>query len=203
MLIADLHVWPDTTAMKKILKDEEYDLIISLGDNSQFDLQNIIASNVRNVPIYGVLGNHDTYSTFTEFPSIVNLHYNKVSCKELSLIGIEGCMRYKESSVPMYDDDQVCRLVKTMPSADILVSHTGPAGLMDSLNDELSRKGFEGFNNYYLQAKPKYHFFGHYHRNEHHTKYHGWNSTECYCVFGISIFDTVTNTMTNYYNENE
>lgn len=203
LFIADLHVCSNTNVIKDIMQREKYDLTISLGDNTEYDLNNIMLYNTKSVPIYGVLGNHDLYHVFSHFPSITNLHCKKTEYKGLSFIGIEGCMKYKEVNVPMYTDDQVSRLVKTMLPSDVLVSHTGPSGLMDKDNDDISRRGFSAFNNYYKTAKPKYHFFGHYHKNEHHTVYHGWNLTECYCIFGISLFDTETNTMTKLFSEEE
>lgn len=200
LLISDLHICTEQNKIIDILKNKEYDCILSLGDNLEYDL-NLINTHAKNVPIYNVFGEHNNYNDLNNIKRITNIHNKNIEYNGISFVGLEGCNRYKMSRQPMYDQADISTLIKTLPKADILVTHTGPANICASLSDDdESKHGFRGINEYIAFKKPKYHFHGHYHQNSEHRF---WSGTTSYCIYGVSLFDTDSETLDCLYTESD
>ncbi len=187
LLIADLHTCPKTDEIKTILKTEDYDVLINLGDNDEFDLNNIKESR-RDTDFIGVLGNHDTRLLRRHFLDLHGRTFKETKDDEtLSFLGVEGCYRYKDEGTdePMHLDIEIRAMLQKLEAVDCIISH---APYFTQGYDTEYKKGFYSINEYIIKNKPKYMFFGHLHEPSDKTFF----KTRCICVYGIASFDTKT-----------
>lgn len=163
-LIADTHGKFDVSQIP-----EDTELILLLGDNSGgwiFDLP-------KNIPVYSILGNHDTEDIYLWYPWIVKLN-GIVDVNGIKILGVDYCV--DESHTQEYFQEKL----KDVPKADIVISHAPPTGLFpeyDELND--CHQGIKALEEYIMQNQPKYCFCGHIH--EEREKMFG--KTKVCCVY--------------------
>ena len=199
LLFADLHTFYKNDLSKIV---DDYDICFFLGDIKSSTLKYII-TNIKEVPIYAVLGNHDdknviisvntylqelkTYEMYQGY-SLENINLKKYEYQEITFTGIEGSEKYKYNQ-PGYTQEESLQL--NVPKADILFAHDTGWNYMDD-----NRKiGLKGINQYIKNRQPKYHIFGHFHTNINFIE----ENTFCYCIYGCSIFDTEKNIIKNIF----
>jgi uncharacterized protein len=160
LLLADLQGVKYQDWMNFISSPIDCDIVVTLGDIDPLFLKSI-AERFSNKLIIGVLGNHDLKGDLKRH-NIVNLHGKCQVIGNYRVIGIEGCVRYKNAqNVPLYTQEEIISLCEKMPKADIVISHNSPFYIHDK-NDE-AHEGYIGLHNYIKEHQPKYVFHGHQH----------------------------------------
>ena len=201
LIFSDLHKF-NKENLNKI--KEDFDLIITLGDIYPSTLKEIILFFPEK-QIFGILGNHDGIDMFTSVnkrletekhynlyngDGIININLKEFKINNICFTGIEGCNKYK-TFIPGYTQKESLNL--DIPFSNILFSHD--TGYKYMTQDDLAHKGLKGISRYIKRKKPKYHIFGHYHKNTAFTI----KKTKCFCVYGCSIFDYETGVMKNIF----
>lgn len=166
------------------MDSSSFDVILLLGDIDTMFLK-AISERFSNKPMMGVLGNHD-YNGDLEYYGILNLHAHKVSLGNVSVVGLEGCVKYKNEEAPMYSQEEALLICETFPKADILISHNSPKGIHDK--PDLAHEGFWGLTSYIEKHQPRFAFHGHQHVN----KKTSYGNTQVIGVYGGILFDTNT-----------
>lgn len=163
LVISDLHFYGKENILNKLIIANEigYDFILSLGDNAIEDLS--IIKQHTNTNILGVLGNHDDFNTLKQI-SITNIHGLAVNLNDITIVGFEGSVDYKDGLYPSFNQEECVDEIMSFPKADILISHTGPMSVYRDLPS--SHQGFTGIDMYLKCHKPKLHLHGHLHKNE-------------------------------------
>jgi predicted phosphodiesterase len=199
MFIADLHKLSNYNTLINLLKNYNYDMIISLGDNEIVDLE-YIEENMKDVPFYYVFGNHDLYSFKNYIRKGIDLHNKVISYNGLSFAGLEGIPRYNNNkNIPLHTFKEYGEYVKNMPYADFLISHMSYQFCKDKdadFNIHTNDEQIYPLLDYIKNKKPKYHVFGHYHSSSSYKT----DNTTCICVYGVALLDTDTGDFVNYSN---
>ena len=141
-----------------------FDVCILLGDHSYNDLQ-IITRHINPNKIIGILGNHDNKDLLKAF-NIININNELIYINNVSFIGVEGCIKYKNCS-PGYTLEEGAQLVKNMPYADVLISHALPQNIdMKYITQQSTvHSGSVFLNNYIYQKNIPIILSGHNHSN--------------------------------------
>ena len=147
-----------------------------LGDLSLDDIA-IVKEKVRNVPIYGVLGNHDSFELYDR-TGIENIHGKVVEVNGVRIAGMQGSLRYKDSYFPFYTDEESVEIAEQLEAADILVSHDYPKNLHGS--EDFAHSGLQGITYYCEKYNLPLNIHGHYHDNGYFVLENGTRSIECY-----------------------
>ena len=157
---------------------EEYDVVILLGD---LDPEKIKWLKNVNKPKFGIYGNHCRGEYFNEL-NIKNLHCTNTNIGNVSIYGLEGCVKYKGSEKE-YSQMEYYDFLKDFKSTDIFVSHCPPRGVNDNPYDS-AHLGIEALVDKLPNIKLLVH--GHtYPKNE-------WskvNNTWILYVYGTKIID--------------
>ncbi len=164
----------------------DVDLLLSCGDLPFYYLEFVIS--MLNKPAFYVYGNHgreveyqsgkgDSWVRKTEPMGAMNLHGQTAKEGDLLLAGLEGSMRYNQSSRFQYTDTEMWGNVAKLAPAllynrmrygrylDVLVAHSPPFGIQDK--QDLPHTGFKSFL-YLMQIfKPRYLLHGHIHIYRH------------------------------------
>jgi len=183
LVIADTHdcIMADEFCFLENAKNK-YDVCLLLGDISAEDIGHIKA-NVKNVPIFGVLGNHDTYGLLEKY-EIKNLHLKTEEVSGISIAGFEGSRKYKDSDSPMFGAIKSLKLSRKIPKANILISHDAPCGLYDNFGPHA---GLPGINRYMLRNRCVFNIHGHHHVNDERKLRMGGRSIGVYGTRIISV----------------
>jgi Icc-related predicted phosphoesterase len=137
------------------------DFVLLLGDIDSKGVQRI--DKAYDCPKYGVLGNHDVPSTFSN-SSVMNIHGKVVEHNGLKIAGFGGCPRYNRKS-GQYTEEEARQFIETLGVVDIFIAHANP---MWTFNDDPTdpHRGFQAFAEYIYEKKPVYFLHGHLHSNE-------------------------------------
>jgi Icc-related predicted phosphoesterase len=174
--ISDTHGIPDK------LKIESSDFIIHSGDIlKKYKLEQVeeFVHWYSNLPAkYKILvaGNHDRFMT-REKQTFLDMIKDKIIYLENSGIELEGIKFWGSPSVKwcgpykhftFMDETEAQEIFSQIPpDTDILISHGPPYGILDSDSelDGTYHHGSKALLERILQIKPRYHVFGHVHRN--------------------------------------
>ena len=169
--------------------DKEPDLIVTLGDISVQDLR-IIKRTADNlgIPAIGICGNHDEPFALQSV-GIDDLHGKVKTIDGVTFAGIGGSLRYKRSNYMFLTQQQSIDIAKSLPKADVLISHDKPySGWFFDKKAQYAKDphaGLVGITKYIRQNKPKIHLYGHLHQRMTEEQ-HGTTSM---CVYGIQLID--------------
>lgn len=186
LLVADTHsvryeVW------QGFLKTDQsrFDTIITLGDIDALSLRQM-RETFADKEIFGVLGNHDRKGNLN-FYGIEDIHNKKKEVGGLTFVGLEGSVRYKDNDkYPLYTQFEIIQICKSLPYADIVISHNSPFGIHDE--KDIPHIGFQGLLSYVEDKKPRIVFHGHQHKNIVSTHL----DTSIVGIYGASIVDMKT-----------
>jgi predicted phosphodiesterase len=149
---------PPSRPIGQILAEHQIDLICTLGDFEQSQLQEL--ESVTTIPKIGVYGNHCSGRYFAPL-GIKNMHLTTFEFGGLTFGGFEGCVRYKQSLyAKMYTQEEAAELLKDFPRVDVLLTHCPAFGINDE-PDDAAHQGFKALRVYLETKKPAYHFHGH------------------------------------------
>lgn len=197
LIFADLHAFFRENVGKIT---EEFDIIVFLGDINGMDIRYIL-NTFPDKPAYGVLGNHDTKDLFDTannflvmerkmmqkpllYP-IKDIHLKNIDDYELSFTGFQGSFKYKSTALGFTQEEAFSLKI---PVVDILFSHETGYQYFEGQSKHCSHAGLKAISKYINEYQPKYHFFGHHHRDIQFQK----GKTKCFGVYGCSIFDSNT-----------
>ena len=154
------------------------DLVLSCGDLPYYYLEYIIT--MLNVPLLYVHGNHDPPIEYawsghesTGPAGGINVHGRLVQQKGLTVVGLEGSIRYRPQGLFQYTDAEMWRQVFMLaPSLllnrliarrpmDILLTHSPPYGIHNG--HDYTHAGFKAFLWLMQQFKPRFLLHGHHH----------------------------------------
>lgn len=125
LCIADTHgrlCYDRVCFLSELKSKEPIDAIITLGDVRKDELD-IIIEHAGEIPIYGIKGNHDDEDQF-DGRKITDINGNMSYVNGVSIIGIEGNLKYKPTAIGYTQEDSL-EFVKSFPKrADILFSHS-------------------------------------------------------------------------------
>jgi Icc-related predicted phosphoesterase len=157
----------------------EVEAVISCGDLPIHYLEYI--ASTLNVACYYVRGNHDIYEfgnqgeIKTEPQGWINLDMRRIKLSEITLAGLEGCIRYKPTVPIQYtQQEQWIRSIwlsrrllfsrmRKGYGVDIMVTHSPAFGIHDG--PDRAHIGFESFNWIIEKFRPRFLIHGHQHRN--------------------------------------
>lgn len=185
LVFADLH-FVDYSKWRAFLGIDRsrFDAILLLGDIDIMFLKSI-RENFSSKVMLGVLGNHDFLGDLTYY-GIPDIHGRRIVFGETSIIGIEGCVRYKKEDAPMHEQEDIVRILNKLSPCDIVISHNSPYGIHDKPDN--AHVGYHGLLTFMDEKKPKYLLHGHQHKNCRTT----YSETEVYGLYGGWLFDSQT-----------
>jgi len=202
LIFSDLHSFNEANLN---IIDTYFDILVFLGDiRSSFLIK--ILQNFPTKPSVGILGNHDSKDLFKvvnslvknycklgmDLPEIEDINSKIFDFEVMTHTGFEGAPGDYDSELTM---TQATADETTILSADILFSHETGYHYLES--QYTTHEGFKVISKYVEQEKPKYHIFGHHHKNIQFLV----GDTKCFCVYGCSVFDSETGTMINMFDE--
>lgn len=141
--------------LRETLANDYFDLIITLGDLSYFDIKEL---EFTNIPKIGVYGNHCTRG-YMELLGIKNMHLTTFEFGGMTFGGFEWCVRYKPGNHVMYTQYEATEMLKNFPKVDVFLSHCPPRGIND--NDDEPHHGFDAIRSYLDVHSPKILMHGH------------------------------------------
>jgi Icc-related predicted phosphoesterase len=147
---------PPHVPVKRMVADNEPDAIVLLGD---LDDEVIADASDLDLPVLGVLGNHDPPGRLTEL-GIEDVHLRRVEAGGLSFAGFEGCVRFGRGGPQQYTQKQAERLARKLPPADVLLAHCPPWGVNDEPDDP-AHVGFRALRAWVERHEPRVLLHGH------------------------------------------
>ncbi len=180
LFVSDTHnaLYGNEKEFSKIAK-KEYDVCILLGDHSNSDID-IILKYVPINKIYGILGNHDTFSLYENY-NIESLHNKVVEVNGVKISGFQGSFKYTSKEKPLFTHEESIDILNNLEGSDIFVTHDKPF-LID--NNDPPHDGLKGITNYIFKNKIPFHIHGHLHNNERMILK---NKSISYCVYPFEL----------------
>ncbi len=195
LFISDTHgalnYGPDYYGQKYDILSEQFpSAVFLLGDIYRMELIRIKKIfDEKNVPVFAIHGNHEPISHIEE-TGITNLHGSSCNIKGLTVAGMGGCVRYREDpEVCMMSDEESLNFARSLPKADIFISHASCKVPGDPLDVHSGLKGVSWYVDHY---KPAFHFYGHNHNRKIVMNEGG---TVSYCVYQAGIFKMTSGEM--------
>ena len=159
----DAGLWDYYTPNK--LKD--IDLIISCGDLSRSYLEFLVT--MGRAPLLYVYGNHDEQFDRDPPEGCDCIDGDVVTVKGLRILGLGGCMRYKEGNYQYTEWQMWLRIARLWwkllrkGGVDMVVTHAPIQGIGDG--EDLAHRGFACFRKLLEWQRPMYWIHGHQHLN--------------------------------------
>ncbi|NMO03997.1 metallophosphoesterase [Gordonia sp. TBRC 11910] len=142
------------------------DVVVSAGDLTRYDFAGI---DRVTVPVLGVYGNHCD-GRYLKDLRMTNLHLTRVEVGGVSFTGLEGCVRYKSDTPDvLYTQRQYRRMIRKLPTADVLVTHCPPRGIND--HDDPAHVGIDALGNWLEHNRPQLMIHGHTYPSQPMTQY--------------------------------
>jgi uncharacterized protein len=132
------------------------ELIVLLGDLEPAWTDGLDAVAV---PKLGVRGNHDAEDAL-EALGAQDLHLQRTELGGLSFSGLGGSPRYSLQGQNEWTEEEVAELVDRLPAADVLLTHSPPAGVNDEPDDPAHR-GSPALREWIERHEPAWLLHGH------------------------------------------
>lgn len=161
-------------------KDLNFDFIVSLGDIQIDALKTLVkfAKN-KNVPLFAIRGNHDTYQLEDIDDYIINIDEKIVDINDFKFIGVEGCLKYNDNITSKDDEKLFNKHINE--DIDVIFSHNKAyAGYDEDVSE--SRQGLLGINKIMANGGVIRHFYGHFHND---SKMNNINNTPSQCIYMV------------------
>ena len=118
-----------------------------------------------DLPKLGVRGNHDADDSL-EAVGAEDLHLRLARVGGLSFAGFGGSPRYRPHGGNQWTEDEAAQLVARLPAADVLLTHSPPAGVNDEPDDPAHR-GSQALRGWVEAQRPAWLLHGHTHPHPH------------------------------------
>lgn len=184
LTIADTHGYLNLDNKEEELrkyKNSNYDLCCLLGDITYSDIEAIL-KYVPKDKIVGILGNHDGFDLLSHY-GIKDINGKLININGIRLAGMQGSYRYKTENFPSFTQKESIEFADKLPTADILLSHSGP---YYKYNKNVVHNGLQGITYYLYKNHVPYNIHGHLHINENKTLLNGTNDIS---VFVINLIE--------------
>lgn len=173
----EIEDWIYSPALARRCADVE--AVISCGDLPIHYLEYV--ASMLNVPCYYVRGNHDLYEIgergdiLSEPQGWINLDMRRLKFRNVTMAGLEGCIRYKPMVPLQYTQQEqwvrcmwlarkmVLHKARQGYGVDIMVTHSPAFGIHDA--SDRAHIGFQAFNWLIEKFRPRFLIHGHQHRN--------------------------------------
>jgi uncharacterized protein len=111
------------------------ELVLVLGD-----LEPAWTEGLREValPKLGVRGNHDAPDALSAL-GVEDLHLAAAEVSGLRFAGFGGSPRYSRHGGNEWTEEEAAELIERLPAADVLLTHSPPAGVNDEPDDRAHR----------------------------------------------------------------
>jgi Icc-related predicted phosphoesterase len=151
--VSDVHCATDK--LVRVLRDEEYDVVIASGDFECVDTAEALANASSDV--FAVTGNMDNAAVYRKLSSMGVLLDGRVAVfEELYIAGVGG-LDFKGSLARLQRE-----LEELKARVAILVTHHPPRGVLDEPREGL-HIGLSEISNLVERLRPRLHLFGHVH----------------------------------------
>lgn len=178
---------PPRRSIKEILSENPVDLIVTLGDLTLFDIEEL--KTITDIPKIGVYGNHCSGKYF-ESLGIWDMHMKTFEYMGLKFGGFEGSVRYKsDPGAKMFTQTEASRLLANFPYVDVMLSHAPSYGINDEPGDP-THAGLQGLRDYLEREKPRYLLHGHTYPSEE-ERVDRWGETNIIYVYQDKIIELV------------
>jgi uncharacterized protein len=147
---------PPHARLPELVAASRTDLILLLGDLEPAWTEGLEAIDV---PKLGVRGNHDAEDAL-RLVGAEDLHLGRAEVGGLSFAGLGGSPRYSSEGANEWTEEEVAGLVERLPAADVLLTHTPPAGVNDEPDDPAHR-GSPALREWVERYEPAWLFHGH------------------------------------------
>jgi uncharacterized protein len=147
---------PPHAPIAELVAASSPELVVLLGD-----LERAWTEGLESVelPKLGVRGNHDA-SDALEAVGAEELQLRRVEVRGLSFTGFGGSPRYSEHGSNEWTEDEAAELVERLPAADVLLTHSPPAGVNDDPDDPAHR-GSHALREWVERNQPAWLLHGH------------------------------------------
>jgi Icc-related predicted phosphoesterase len=132
------------------------DLIVLLGDLEPAWTEGLAAVDL---PKLGVLGNHDAQDALSVIGA-EDVQLRRVEVNGLSFSGFGGSPRYSREGANEWTEKEARELVGRLPAADVLLTHSPPAGVNDEPDDPAHR-GSPALREWVEHHRPAWLLHGH------------------------------------------
>lgn len=107
----------------------------------------------------GVLGNHDAEDALSAIGA-EELQLRRVEVDGLSFSGFGGSPRYSRDGGNEWTEKEAAKLIRKLPAADVLLTHSPPAGVNDEPDDP-AHSGSPALRDWVEQHRPAWLLHGH------------------------------------------
>lgn len=164
------------------LGELQFDACVSLGDVDRETLRYWEdRCHAKDVPMFAMVGNHDTWRWLDDFEFLVNVHNRCFTLGDYRCFGFGGSYDYSNMSaeekltIPVMNDEE-SRVLEAAPPVDVLFTHDSPKidrlvspALIDAVATQIphafAHPGLLGISNYIEKNAPRYAISGHHHIN--------------------------------------
>lgn len=149
---------PPHAPVPELAESSGAELILVLGD-----LEPAWADGLERVglPKLGVRGNHDGESLLADL-GVEELQLRSVELGGLSFCGFGGSPRYSLRGGNEWTEEEAEQLLSVLPRADVLLTHSPPAGVNDEPSDRAHR-GSPALRDWVERHRPAWLLHGHTH----------------------------------------
>jgi Icc-related predicted phosphoesterase len=126
---------PPPRPVAELVEAAEPELIVLVGDLEPAWIDGLAEIEL---PKLGIHGNHDA-PELLESVGAEDLNLRVVTHDGLSFTGLDGSPRYNRDAPYEWTDEEAEALIARLPRADVLVTHTPPAGVNDEPDDPIHR----------------------------------------------------------------
>ena len=183
-------------------RDAAFDACMSLGDVDHETLHYWEdRCRERAVPMYAIVGNHDTWQWLDEFQYLTNVHNRYFMLGSYRCFGFGGSYDYVGMSaqdkliVPVMSDEESL-VLRDAPQADVLFTHDSAkidqmvdpeylAQVIAQIPHAVNHPGLRGISDYIEKNAPSFAISGHHHM----TLQIRYKDTVCIGTYGLAIVD--------------
>jgi Icc-related predicted phosphoesterase len=147
---------PPHGSIPDLIAAYEPELIALLGDLEPAWIESLAAVEL---PKLGVLGNHDAEDAL-EAVGAEDIQLRRVEVGGLSFSGFGGSPRYSQDGGNEWTEKQAAKMVGRLPAADVLLTHSPPAGVNDE-PDDAAHRGSPALREWVELHRPAWLLHGH------------------------------------------
>jgi len=159
-----------------------YDVCLLLGDHSYNDIQSILQV-VPLEEIYGIRGNHDKLDDLS-YCGIPNIHGKVITIKGVKIGALQGSIKYKETTAPLYTQEESLLESSKLNDIDVLISHDT---YFNKETEEPVHDGLKGITEAIYRNNVSIHIHGHLHIEDEKILLNGCRSIGVYGIKFIEI----------------
>jgi Icc-related predicted phosphoesterase len=147
---------PPHAPVAELVAASRPDLIVLLGDLEPAWTGGLAG---LDVPKLGVRGNHDAEDAL-ELVGAEDAQLRVLRSGPLTFTGLGGSPRYSKGGGNEWTEDEAAKLIEKLPAADVLLTHSPPAGVNDDPDDPAHR-GSEALRAWVEEHEPAWLLHGH------------------------------------------